>query len=100
MSRNVKETHTYQSILKCFYPENTRKPSNLAAAKKFLPSAYAIGTAYFDNSFLLHILTGTHHFIRSVSLSLLCGFFNRHIVALFDASALKEAPILQLTVKW
>ena len=100
MSRNVKKTHTYQSILKCFYPENTHKPSNLAAAKKFLSSAYAIGTAYFDNSFLLYILTGTHHFIRSVSLSLLCGFSNGHIVALFDASALKEAPILQLTVKW
>ena len=51
LSRNVRETHTDESIRKYCYSvwkEKTNKTSNVAAAKIFLLSAYITGTTCFD----------------------------------------------------
>ena len=77
LPRNVKETHTDQITLQCFYSvwkEKSNKPIKVATAKHFLPGAYVIvKTCFdpenfhyslkfpcFDECFLLHVITTTH----------------------------------------
>ena len=61
MQRRLMWTKLYN---KCFYStwiETSHKPSEVAAAKDFLPNAYVIGTACFDECFLFHVIIGRHY---------------------------------------
>ena len=65
MSRNVKEAHTGQNILKCFYficKEKAHKFSNAATTENIFSSVHVIGTTCLDECFLLYVITGTPHF--------------------------------------
>ena len=43
--------------------KTTRKPSKVAAAKKFSPGVYVIDTTCFDERFLFHGIAGRHYFL-------------------------------------
>ena len=61
MQRRLMWTKLYN---KCFYStwiETSHKPSEVAAAKDFLPNVYVIGTACFDECFLFHVIIGRHY---------------------------------------
>ena len=80
-SRNAKETHTDQSILQCFFLSLKRKDSQTfkrSRRKKIFSSVYVIGTTCFDECFLLHVITGKHHFSQKYFVAL--KFFNRLIL--------------------
>ena len=94
-SWNPKKSHTDQVYHKFFYfvwKETTAKPSKLATAQNFFSSVYFIVTACFHKCFLFHVITGRHCFYKSLLIS--WGFFNRHVLALFEASNWKEVRIL------
>ena len=51
------------SFFYSFWKVTTHKFSNAAAAKNVFSSAYVIGTTYFDECFLFHVITGRHYFL-------------------------------------
>ena len=54
---------------------------------------YVIDATYFDERFLFHVITGRRYFSKSLLLP--WDFLNRHIVAFFEKSVLKEVRILR-----
>ena len=58
-------------------------------------SVYVIATTYFDECFLLYVITGRHCFSWKFATTL--RFFKHHAAAFFEASVLKEVRILCFT---
>ena len=78
----------------CLEMQKDSQTFKSCSCKKFFPSVYVIGATCFNECFLLHVIIETPHFYKSLLLP--CGFFNRHVVAFFAVSALKEVCILSV----
>ena len=60
-----------QSVLQAFLfclKQTSHKPLKVAAAKKSFRSMYIIDTAYFDECFLFHLITGNTIFYTNLLL--------------------------------
>ena len=58
-----------------------------------LSSVYVIDATCFDECFLFHVIAGRRYFFSEIVVTV--RFFNRHIVAFFETSVLKEVRILR-----
>ena len=100
-SRNPRKSNTDQVYHKFFYSfwkETTPKPSKVATAKNFFSSLYVIVTTCFDKMFFISCDNWKTLFYKSLLIS--WGLFNCHVLALFEASDLKEVRILFLSLQW
>ena len=86
---------------KFFYPvriKMTHKSSKVVAARNWFSSAHVIEDATcFGEFFSLNVITGSHHFFIKVCHGFKI-FFNHHIAAFFETSALKEVRILRCVI--
>ena len=69
------------------------KPSKVAGVKNSFSSVYVIDTTYFHKCFLFRVITERHYIFIKVC-RYFEDFFDHHIVAFFETSALEKFCIL------
>ena len=62
IQRRLVKGKEYYKPCYSLWKETSRNTLKIAAAKKSFPSVYIIVTTYFNECFLLHVITGRHYF--------------------------------------